>query len=140
MANGTQARIICHNGPGHTLLEIDEMDYAKIDPSQRDLETNKPGRTHDSHGSSRHAKEPSVDQQDLSKVDFAHFLAETLEDRFQHEEFDRLIIAAAPAMLGKIRKAMSKTVNNSVYAELPKDLCQIPTTQMAKHLEEVLAL
>ena len=139
ITNGTQARIISHTGPGHGLKDIAEMSYADTIAKMEKTDVNIPGRTFNSNGSGRHALEPHVNQQDLEKTNFAHFLAEDLKEQYIQEKFDRLIIAASPAMLGNIRKALPKAISSIIYAEIPKDLHHIDTVKMSKHLEDVLA-
>jgi protein required for attachment to host cells len=140
IANATQARIISHIGPGHGLKDIAEMTYADTIAGMEKTNRNIPGRTFDSSGTSRHAMEPHADQQDLERTNFAHFLTENLKKQYIQEKFDRLIIAASPAMLGNIRKALPKAIDHIIYAELPKDLSHIDTAQLSKHLEDVLAV
>ena len=140
IANGTQARIICNTGLGHGLQDVAEMTYEDTIAKTERNNSNTPGRTFDSHGSGRHALEPHVDQQNLEKINFANFLAKNLKERYIQENFDRLIIAASPAMLGNIRKALPKALESIIYAEIPKDLCHIDTPSMSRHLEGVLVV
>lgn len=58
----------------------------------------------------------------------------------QQGRFDRLIIAAAPTALGDIRPALSDGVKQTIIAELPKDLTNVPNPQLARHFEQLLAI
>ena len=58
----------------------------------------------------------------------------------QAGRFDRLIIAAAPTALGDIRPALSNGVKETIIAELPKDLTNIPRPQLDRHFETLLPI
>jgi protein required for attachment to host cells len=58
----------------------------------------------------------------------------------QQGRFDRLIIAAAPTALGDIRPSLSDAVKQTIIAELPKDLTNVPKPQLERHFETLLAV
>ncbi len=62
---------------------------------------------------------------------FVERLAEVLEQRLAGS-FDRLVIAAAPTALGDLRPALSDGVKDSIIAEMPKDLTNIPTARTGR--------
>lgn len=138
IANGTQARILAQTGAGHALQSVDEL--CAVDPGMRTAKDNadRPGRSFDSVGAGRHSMEASSDPLARAKSNFAERLSDYLEKCHGQEKFDRLIVVAAPAMLGNIRKALSKKLD--VYRELPKDLTQISIENMPDHLDELLAV
>jgi len=140
IANGTQARIVCHTGPGHGFQDIDGMTFTCDNTKTGEINSDRPGRTFDSAGSGRHSMEAPTDPQRHRKLHFAGALAQHLKEHYQRNSFDRLIIAAAPVMLGDIRKALPKEVNNIVYAELAKDLCHIANSELDQHLAGVIAV
>ena len=63
-----------------------------------------------------------------------------LNAKQQAGEFDRLVIAAAPAALGDIRPALSDEVKETILAEMPKDLTNIPIPKLAEHFDGLLAV
>jgi protein required for attachment to host cells len=63
-----------------------------------------------------------------------------LETCQKQGRFDRLVICAAPQMLGEIRNAISPKLKQSVYAEIDKDLIHIKLSDLPKHLQDVIAL
>ncbi len=54
--------------------------------------------------------------------------------------FDRLVIAAAPIALGNFRKQLSDHSKKLVLAELDKDLTNLPTPQLNKHFDGIIAV
>jgi len=71
---------------------------------------------------------------------FVEAVAEQLEKRLQQGEFERLIVAAAPTALGDLRPAFSRGLKETILAELPKDLTNIPSPKLEEHFAELLAV
>ena len=139
IADGAQARVLEHTGPGKGLKQVEGLDWA-IEPLQaQEIVTDKPGRSHSSVGSGRSAMEPRTDPVAYRETEFVKSLAAMLDRQQQQGKFDRLVIAAAPMALGDIRKAMSAGVKKTVIAELSKDLTNLPTAQLDQHLDGILA-
>jgi protein required for attachment to host cells len=67
-------------------------------------------------------------------------LADVLDERHQAGAFQRLVIAAAPAALGDLRPALSDEVRETILAELPKDLTNVPTPKLAEHFNGLIAV
>jgi protein required for attachment to host cells len=53
---------------------------------------------------------------------FARRVAEWLEQARAHDEFDRLVVMAAPRFLGLLRRAMPQSLRSHVAVEVRKDL------------------
>jgi protein required for attachment to host cells len=140
IADGAQARVLENTGPGKGLSQVDGLDFA-IDPIQaQDIMADRPGRSHSSNGSARSGIEPKTDPVEYRETQFVKSLASMLDRQQQNGAYDRLIIAAAPIALGDIRKAMSAGVKKTVVAELDKDLTNLPTHQLDKHLSGILSI
>lgn len=140
IADGAQARVLENTGPGKGLKQVDGLDFA-IDPLMaQDIMADKPGRSHSSVGQGRSAMEPKTDPVDHRETEFVKGLADMLDREQQRGAYDRLVIAAAPIALGDIRKAISPTVKKTILAELDKDLTNLPTAQLDKHLDGILAI
>jgi protein required for attachment to host cells len=71
---------------------------------------------------------------------FVEKLAEVLNEKQQQGKFDRLVIAAAPTALGDIRPALSEQVKETILAEMPKDLTNVPMPKLAQHFEGLIAV
>jgi protein required for attachment to host cells len=68
---------------------------AETAPSH-DVTSDRPGRTFDSAGDSRHAKELPTDSHRYEKRRFAHELAGLLEHQRTSEAYGQLLIVAPP--------------------------------------------
>jgi len=102
-------------------------------PPHRDQAANRPGRYHDSGPNQKSAHE-ETDFHELAKDRFASELAEMLYHRAHNNLFSKLILDAAPEVLGALRKEMHKTVVERVIAEVPKALTHVPLDQLEERL------
>jgi protein required for attachment to host cells len=88
----------------------------------RDLVSDAPGRVHDRMGSARHSMEPDTGVKEESRRRFVKQMVERLESAHLRGEFDRLVLLAAPAVLGVIRKTLTSKLIKAVIKEIPKDV------------------
>lgn len=140
IADGTQARVLEHNGPGKGLSGVNGLDWS-IEPLQsQDIDTDKPGRGHSSGGSARSSMEAKTDPAQHREAEFVRSVAAVLDKKAQEGAFDRLVVAAAPIALGNLRKVMSPHVKKTIVAELDKDLTNLPTPSIDKHLDGIIAV
>ncbi|HSM19449.1 MAG TPA: host attachment protein [Hyphomicrobiales bacterium] len=140
VADGASARIFENHGPGKGLSArpAEEMHHAT--PPSRDIDADRPGRSHDRMGPGRHAMEPPTDAHREEKRRFADDLARHLNEAAQGGSFDRLILVAAPKTLGDLRQALGKAAAAKLDGELAKDLTKVPDHELPSHLGEVIAL
>lgn len=140
IADGTQARVLEHSGPGKGLTTIKGLEWS-IPPLQtKDINADRPGRSHSSVGHGRSAMEPKTDPADHREAEFVRSVADVMDDKAKAGDYDRLVIAASPIALGNLRKAMSDHVRKTVVAELDKDLTNVPTPQLDRHLDGIIAV
>lgn len=140
IANGAQARVVEHLGPGKGLRAVAGLDFAQPALQAQEIVTDKPGRGFSSSGPARSAMEPRTDPVDHREAEFAKSAAERMARHHASGDFDRLVIAAAPIALGNIRKAMPSQLREAVIAELDKDLTNTPIAQLDKHFDGIFAV
>jgi protein required for attachment to host cells len=87
--------------------------------------TDRPGRYNDGPTVMRSAVE-ETDWHRLAEDRFADDLAEMLYQRAHRGAFDRIVLVAAPRVLGELRRVMHKEVADRVVAEIDKDLTNHP--------------
>ncbi len=107
----------------------------------RILENNGPIHGDADHGASgdsapRHDWMP-VEGQNCQHDHSASRLAEILSEALGAGAYQRLIIAAPPATLGVLRKAISDKVRATVIAEFAHDLTKVPNHKIAGHLRPI---
>jgi protein required for attachment to host cells len=86
----------------------------------RDLETDRPGRRFGTN-SNRHAVDGERSTHRHESELFAKQVAHTLDGARSRNEFDRLVLIAAPRMLGMLREALPPPCRAVVAAEIAKD-------------------
>lgn len=88
----------------------------------RELETDRPGRRFGGTDGNRHAVDGERSTQRHETEMFAKQVARALDGGRTRHEFDRLVLIAAPRMLGMLRDALPAPCQAVVAAEVAKDL------------------
>jgi protein required for attachment to host cells len=140
LADGAQAKVFEHSGPGTGLTPVPDLLFEEEPLKASEIMADKPGRSFASAGSGRSAMEYHSDPVQVREARFVKSVAEALDRKHQQSAFSRLIIAAAPTALGDLRGAMSDGLKDTVVAEMPKNLTNLPTPQVEKHFKDMLAL
>lgn len=140
IADGAQARIVLNDGPGRGVKPGPDVEFAAANIPGRDIMADRPGRTFDSSGQGRHAKEPRSDPREVEQNKMLRELTKFLEQEAKKDSYDRLVIVAPPRALGSLRSGFSAQVRARVTGELDKDLTQVPIHDLAGHLGSVLAV
>ena len=100
----------------------------------RHLTSDRPGRSFDSHGRGRHAMEPETDAKRHEAEVFAKEVAERIERARMEDEFDELVLIAAPEFLGLLRKSLSPTTAGLVAKAVDKSVADLSATAIRKYL------
>ena len=131
-----QAEAIFYDSPS---LEAAPREVAHIsDPTahlhDRDLMSDRPGRSYESVGGARHAIERENDPRHREAVRFARRIARRLDDARRKDEFEELVVIAGPQFLGLLRPEFSRLTRARVAHEIPKDLVHGPVQVLRDHL------
>lgn len=107
----------------------------------RDLKSDRPGRVYDhASGSGRrgatahHATGGERSPRKHEAGTFARRIAEQVQAAYRQNEFDRLILMAAPGFLGLLRQALPASLTAIVAAEIGKDLVHEAAMAVAAHM------
>jgi protein required for attachment to host cells len=119
VADGSRARLVFESGNDAT---GSELVYRAERRRMREAISGPPGRSFASVGRRRSAMQAHSDPVREDEREFAAMLAKVLDDQLKAGGYDHVVIAAAPRMLGEIRRVLSGDVVERVLAELPKDL------------------
>lgn len=71
-------------------------------------------------------------------IAFAHSLAVWLEEAYVHDAFDRLVLVAAPRMLGELRKNIPESLHGKIVSEISKDMANLSIQEIKRHLSNVV--
>lgn len=140
VADGSQARIFENQGPGKGITALPAQEMHKTPRPTRDINADRPGRSHDRFGPGRHAMENPSDAHREEKRRFADLLAEHINEAALNSRFDRLVLVAPPKTLGDLRQALGKEAAAKLDGELPKDLTKVSEHDLPGHLGEVIAV
>ena len=122
VANQAEAQIYsAERIPGNLVL-VDTLTHEEGAAHARDLTSDAPGRVHDRMGSTRHRMEPDTGVKEEGRRRFVKEMVVRLESAHFRGDYDRLVLLAAPAVLGVIRKTLSSKLTKAVIKEIPKDV------------------
>jgi protein required for attachment to host cells len=136
VADSARARALAWAGQDAALLPIDGFDFHYHHQHGRDLMTDRPGRVHESQGTTRHAIEPRIDPVRQTEQRFAATIADALAHAHCEDAFDRVIVIAGPTMLGDLRASFSPAVRAAVLTELAKDLTHLTNSELLHYIRE----
>lgn len=100
-------------------------------PPNRDQASAPPGRFNDGPSVHRSAV-GDTDWHDLAEERFARQLADILYKQAHKHRFSQIVLVAAPAVLGEMRRELHKEVADRVIAEIDKDLTNHPVHEIEK--------
>ena len=131
-----QAEAIFYDAPSldarpHEVCRISDPIARQHD---RDLASDRPGRSYESVGGARHAIERENDPRWQEAVRFARRISCRLDDALQKGEFEELIVVAGPPFLGLMRSELSRPARERVVHEIRKDLVHGPVEALRRHL------
>ncbi|TYC53425.1 host attachment protein [Rhodobacterales bacterium] len=131
VADGSKALFLRNEGdekfPNLEVFRKEEQE----NPPTHEQGTDKPGRFNDGPQVHRSAV-AETDWHQLAEENFASDLADILYKRAHKGDFDKMILVAAPSVLGQVRKQLHKEVADRVVAEIDKDLTNHPVDQIEK--------
>jgi protein required for attachment to host cells len=109
--------------------------------AHEDAETELGNRTVGRTGSSateRHKYEPTMTESRQHELLFAHQIAAVLNDAAARRAFEKLVVVAAPKMLGYLREYMDDTARKYVATEVNKELANLPSRELQERLLDIL--
>jgi protein required for attachment to host cells len=148
IADGARARLLEQERKSRHFNPTSEQEFFGSRAQSKEIASDDRGRSFDSAargqpgdvgtGGHRHGMEPRTDPQRYAEYAFARDLSDHLEKAANEHRFDRLVLVAAPKALGDLRDLLPKTVHGKIVAEIDKDLTNVPTRDLGKHLDEHL--
>ena len=122
VADNERARFLTKKPGEKILIEIDDLVHPEARIHERDLSSDKPGRSYDSGGSGRHSMEQKTDIKKHDALTFAGCIADRLEQGRNDHEYQQLVLIAPPEFLGLLRKQLSDQCTKLVKQTFDKDL------------------
>ena len=124
VADSARARIFSMDDVRSPLQEVKDMVHPAGRLREQNLGSDQQGRTFDSKGQGRHAKEGDVSIKKQEAINFSKEIAAYLDTECNKNQFEKLVLIAPPEFLGLLRKDLSGTTRQHVTREISKDLTQ----------------
>ena len=134
MVGDGEKALFLRNGDDEAFPNLSvEREIEHDNPPTREQGTDSPGRRHDNGPGHKSAVE-ETDWHRLEKERFAKEIAERLYKSAHRGDYDKLIIAAPPVVLGELRKALHKEVSELIVFDVAKELTNHPIGDIEKAL------
>lgn len=117
-------------------LEVRRKDEQE-NPSDREQSANRPGRFNDGPSVHRSAVD-DTDWHELAKERFASDLSDKLYKMAHKGKFEKLVLVAAPDVLGALRQNLHKEVEACVAGEISKNLTNHPLEKIEQMVKAEL--
>lgn len=135
VADGEKAVILENRGDTR---KPDLHQVERIDAGEVIMNSDRPGRVHESIGESR----SSMDTPDFGRLNAEKLVDDLLENlgkRAAKGEFQQIVIAAPPQVLGAIRDGMGDALRRHVVCEMDKTLTKHPLAKIAEIVADELS-
>lgn len=137
IADDHEARLLVNEGVGKGLSQLAQHSAAELD-ADRFAYSDERGRATAAPGMARHAMEPRSSPERQAREAFAAHVVAALRQVWQAGGHDRIVLAAAPRMLGALRAELGDLAAH-VAASLDKDLVRVPLSDLPRHFAGVAA-
>lgn len=139
VADASRARIYRAESAHGPWVELEDAVHPASRLPGREILTDRPGRSLDSHGQHRHGMEPTIDPKDEEAQHFADELTETLRHRYHARSFTHLVLVAPPRFLGFLRDTLDPELAKHVIGSFDLDLTHCETAEAVRsHLPDRL--
>lgn len=126
VADSSRARIFERAGRSPLLQEIDDLVHPEGRSRGRDLASDRAGRTFDSRGHARHAKQPGHSAHEVQVEQFAMDIARRVERGRRAGGFDQMILVAGARFAGRLHRHLTEPTRALLKREVHKNLVRRP--------------
>jgi len=138
VADRSQARLFQRNKPQDGIHLIQKLDHPEGRMKEREINSDRPGRAFHSADIQRSGYSPDLSATDQVGKSFAQSLAALLDQGRNQSRYERIVLVAAPRMLGWIRDSLSDLTQALVIESWDKDLSYLSEDQVIEYLEKGL--
>ena len=137
-ADSGRARIFESLHQQAPMVEIDALLHPEARLHDRDMASDAPDMSFDSHGQGRHGMGHKVDPKQQEALRFAKQVSDALHAGRTERRFDRLYLVAAPAFLGLLRDSLDDATRALIAGEVDKNIAAHSPEDIRQHLPELL--
>lgn len=136
VAGGNEARMLAANPVGWTTVR--DYTHPESRLTGNELDAISPGRQK-SPGSGHRLNIEKTNPHDYEKERFARELADDLAVALSRNQFDRVVLAAAPKFLGELKSHLDEQVADRVLATIDKDFTDVPVRDLWTRITDELS-
>ena len=134
VADSGRARVYGMENKGKPMVELADFIHTEARLRAHELLSDRQGRTFDSKGSTRHAKETRNPIKLQQATKFAQEISAYIETERKKNKFSNLVLVAAPGFLGILRKALGRESGKLITRQINKDLVLMQEDVIRDHL------
>ncbi len=138
VANASEATIYISAGGRAALRTVESHDNPDGRAKGQELLDDAPGRSFESVGSRRNAMDELRGLRDEIAADFARVLCDRLADLAREHGIQRVLLVAAPGILGHLRSAAEPRLKAIKVETLDKDLTAFTGDDLRGRLPELI--
>lgn len=135
VADSVRARIFQRDGRWQQLNEFQDLIHPESRLRNGDLRTGGRGEQQQSAGQSSHASNWENSPAETEATRFAQEVARALQQGRNDGAYEKLVLVAAPAFLGRLRDKLDPATAHCVVQELDKNWARQPTGKIRSLLE-----
>ena len=137
VANRTLARLFLLTDKSTPLVLLREFHNDEGKLRNKELQSDKPGRSTDNRARARHSYSQEEDARERVLANFCRTVSGHLNAEQHAGKFSKLIIFAEPQVLGNLRDNLSPGTDSTVGACFAKDLCHEDATSILERVREI---
>lgn len=113
-----------------TLTEVETLIHPESRLHERDLVTDRPGRTFESHSSMRRSVGQPVPPKKQEAINFAKLVSAYLNNAALGGKIQRIYLAASPSFLGLLRQELDKATAQMIASEINKEITHLDSSEI----------
>lgn len=138
VADNTRARVFHSSSSQDPLKEKTVLVHPENRLHKKNLTSDRQGYSFSSHGHGRKVLSNHVDPKEYEIKQFAREINEYLINSEANNDFDQLIIIAAPKLLGVLKKQLNSSIKKLITHELNKNIAKLSATEIRAYLPKYL--
>ncbi len=138
VADSSRARIFAAGKATSPLAEVKDLTHPEARFHEQKLTSDLPGSQAGGAGGSHHGVSGETDSKTTEAVNFAREITDYLNDAWNRQEFQHLIVIAAPSFLGLLRDKLTGEISKAITLSLDKNLVKHGADEIREHLPRAL--
>ena len=137
VADSGRARLFETGAKDGEIFEVGAFTNPQARVKASDEGRDRPPRVQESASSGRHSIEPHTDPHDKTAEEFAHGLADILDQGRTGHDYTRLMLVAPPRFLGQLKSALDDQVTKLLVQTVSKDYTRAGVDEIRAVLDEI---